>query len=146
MEGLKLLVWKNWKTQSRNKIQTLVEILVPTGAALLFLFLRVLTHTDKYPDPITYEAFPLKGNPSAVVRNCSQIYYMPPHPFINQLMEKMDQEFFVKQGLQYNCKEYYAYKYLQGDPKANPILFCKIYQYISCSNTDFIDRDVKNYN
>ena len=106
MEGLKLLVWKNWKIQSRNKIQTLVEILVPTGFSLLFLFLRMIVHPDKYPEPTTYEAFTLRGNPSAVVRTCSQIYYTPSHPFINRLMRKMNQDLFVTQGLQYNCKGY----------------------------------------
>ena len=106
MEGLKLLLWKNWKIQSRNKVQTVIEILIPVSCAFLYGILRLGIVPDNYPEPTFYDAFSLDGNVPSVMRECcNEIYYTPnPNPFIDELMRRMNQDYFLRQGLNYTCE------------------------------------------
>ena len=106
MKRLKLLLWKHWKIQSRNKTQTVIEILIPVSFAFLFVIHRATLKPEKFLEPTLYEAFSIDGNVPIVIRErCNEIYYAPnPNPFIEKLMRRINQDYFVRQGLNYTCE------------------------------------------
>ena len=52
-----LLMWKNWTSQKRHKLQILVEIVLPVIFASLLVIIRALIKTEDYPEITHYEPF-----------------------------------------------------------------------------------------
>lgn len=54
-DKFKLLLWKNWVIQSRHKIQTFFEIVLPVMFMSLLLLIRFLVDPVDVPQPIYYK-------------------------------------------------------------------------------------------
>jgi hypothetical protein len=72
----KLLLWKNFKIQTRHKVQTVVELLIPLVFAIVLAIIRMLIESEKIPEPSIYDAFNVKGNPPAVIKTLTYVFYV----------------------------------------------------------------------
>ena len=53
----RLLLWKNWMIQRRNKLQTLFEVALPVFFASLLVIIRDLAPADVYQNATIYPAY-----------------------------------------------------------------------------------------
>lgn len=59
-EKFKLLLWKNWIIQSRHKVQTFFEIVLPVMFMSLLLLIRYLVDPESVLEPIYYSPEPVE--------------------------------------------------------------------------------------
>lgn len=59
-DKFKLLLWKNWIIQSRHKVQTVFEIILPVMFMSLLLLIRYLVDPEGVPEPIYYTGEPVE--------------------------------------------------------------------------------------
>ena len=56
-----LLMWKNAKLQSRKKLQSVLQIIMPTLGALIFFLMRFLVSVTRYDSGRTWPSFGVDG-------------------------------------------------------------------------------------
>ncbi|CAG7820362.1 unnamed protein product, partial [Allacma fusca] len=106
MKELKLLLWKNFKIMSREKIATLVEIMFPTTCVIVFAIFRVVIKREDIQNPVIYEPFDISGIPKSVREDASVIYYSPTNRVTDSLMNIVLEKFFTSRGLNYTVKAF----------------------------------------
>ena len=104
MNGLKLLLWKNLKVQSRNRVTLAAEIFVPALIILSYGYLHVLMKVKEHPDPIIYDTFKPTDVPPVLAQDTNVIYYGPSNPLTDSIMDIVDRSHFKARGLNYTCK------------------------------------------
>ncbi|CAG7833333.1 unnamed protein product [Allacma fusca] len=104
MKELKLLLWKNFKILSREKVSTLVEILFPMTCVILFATIRVVIKRQETQNPVIYEPFHISDIPKSVRENASVIYYTPSNRVTDSLVNVVLKKFFTRRGLNYTGK------------------------------------------
>lgn len=62
-DKLKLLLWKNYKIQTRHKIQTIVELLLPLIFTIILVIIRILVKSTLVTEPTIYDSYALDNNP-----------------------------------------------------------------------------------
>ncbi|CAG7730635.1 unnamed protein product, partial [Allacma fusca] len=101
----KLLLWKNFKIQTRHKVQTVVEIIIPLVFTFALAMIRVLIPITKVTEPTLFDAFEVKGNVPTVLRSLTnEILYTPGNPYVDEIMKTVQKDFFLSEGLNYSCK------------------------------------------
>lgn len=56
-EKFRLLLWKNYRLQSKHKVQALMDVLVPIIFCGLLLFIRLLNNPFKIKEATIYNEF-----------------------------------------------------------------------------------------
>jgi hypothetical protein len=54
---LRLLLWKNYILQKRQKLQTILEIFFPLVFVVVLVAVRAIINSEKYPDGMTFPSF-----------------------------------------------------------------------------------------
>ena len=104
MNGLKLLLWKNVKVQSRNRVTLLAEIFVPAFIIICYGYLHVLMKVKDHPEPLIYDSFKANDIPRVVANETSVIYYGPSNPLTDSIMQIVEEHYFKARGLSYACE------------------------------------------
>ena len=89
---LSLLIWKNFKLQTRSKIGTFLEFVVPAIFAIILLPIRTIVDSDLYANDTVYEPFnvsnlPPPANPELPLPRL--IGFSPNDSKVIQIMEKV---------------------------------------------------------
>lgn len=59
-DKFRLLMWKNWLLQKRNKIQTIAELLIPIILVVILVIIRGTVQPIEFRNATTFEPFELK--------------------------------------------------------------------------------------
>ncbi|ODM97667.1 ATP-binding cassette sub-family A member 3 [Orchesella cincta] len=102
-ERLKLLIWKNYKLQTRNKLQTFLELLFPLIFIAILVVVRVLVPSTHINEPTIFPPLEIDGVPPYVIREkCNMIYYAPTNGAIDNLIQEIKLTYFDAANLKYN--------------------------------------------
>ena len=103
LDGLKLLIWKNVKVQSRTRLTIAAEIFLPCLLVLCLGLLHSMMKVKHHTKPVVYESFSVREIPDVVRNQTSIIYYAPSNQLTDSIMETVNDKFFKSQGLNYTC-------------------------------------------
>lgn len=82
-----LLLWKNFKLQSRKKVVTVFEVLIPIIFALLLLLFRNVSESEYIDNDSRWDrVYPeLSGN----ITNKTMIFFTPNTTFTNEIVQSV---------------------------------------------------------
>ncbi|CAL8074946.1 unnamed protein product [Orchesella dallaii] len=102
-ERLKLLIWKNYKLQTRNKLQTFLELLFPLIFIAILVVVRILVPSTEITEPTIFQPLEIDGVPPYVIRTkCNIIYYTPTNEVVDNLIQEIKSSYFDAADLKYN--------------------------------------------
>ncbi|CAG7836615.1 unnamed protein product [Allacma fusca] len=104
MKELKLLLWKNFKVLSREKLSTLAEILAPLSCIVVFGIFRIILKSQAHPEPAIWESFAVNDIPVTVKEQADILLYTPSNPKTDAIMEMVLKNFFQGEDFNYTIK------------------------------------------
>ena len=90
-----LLLWKNAKLQSRKKILTVLQIIMPTLGALIFLGIRFAVSVTRYESGRTWPSFDVEGMQQNY-SNTVKLAFAPNVTVVQNIITRMETELGIQ--------------------------------------------------